>query len=531
MANVQLSEYMARRSALIQEDRSLRRENALLTTLTDAEKRADGIVRKIREDEANTVWKDENIPNVFPGMGFLTCKDVIDKTQVFKLIQKMPKGALLHAHLDATVHKTILMKLAYEHPEIHISAPEGVTLTNLSSNVPLLQVFSQPQFTGTASVSANTGYQAGSWIPLSVARVSFDTALGGPEGFDKWLYGTMTINPSEAYGTHNTVKKIWEKFLSTFRATTGLFYYRPIYRKYIRQFLIESIDDGISYMEPRINFINKFMWGESGEQNVPHREWLLDFDEIVKEVKAEMKNQGREDDFIGAKVIYTTVRVITPEEMTWYTEDVIALKQEFPHLIAGFDIVGDENIAHPLTDYLPQLLVFNEKVRSQGLDLPLILHAGETLSDGGEPDNNMYDAILLGTKRIGHGYSIVKHPKLMQICRDQQIALEICPISNEILRLTPSIPAHPLPIVINQGIPVALNSDDPAVFGAMGLSYDFYQVLVSSEISGIITLAQMARDSLSFSTLSESEKGLALASWERRWSKFVDEVGSLDVSE
>ena len=145
------------------------------------------------------------------------------------------------------------------------------------------------------------------------------------------------------------------------------------------------------------------MWDESGEQRVPHREWLIDFDQIVNEVKEEMKSRGRENEFIGAKIIYTTVRVIAPERMEWYTKDVIALKQEFPHIIAGFDIVGDENVALPLTDYLPQLLAFNEEVKTLGLDLPLLLHAGETLSDGGSPDNNMYDAILLGTKRIGHG--------------------------------------------------------------------------------------------------------------------------------
>jgi adenosine deaminase CECR1 len=44
-------------------------------------------------------------------------------------------------------------------------------------------------------------------------------------------------------------------------------------------------------------------------------------------------------------------------------------------------------------------------------------------------------------------------------------------------RLTSSMPAHPLPILINQGVPVALCSDDPAVFGNMGLSFDFFQVV------------------------------------------------------
>jgi hypothetical protein len=55
---------------------------------------------------------------------------------------------------------------------------------------------------------------------------------------------------------------------------------------------------------------------------------------------------------------------------------------------------------------------------------------------------------------------------------------------------------HPLPAVLNQGVPVTLNSDDPAVFGTRGLSYDYFQVLVSSETTGLITLAQMARDSI-----------------------------------
>jgi adenosine deaminase CECR1 len=65
-----------------------------------------------------------------------------------------------------------------------------------------------------------------------------------------------------------------------------------------------------------------------------------------------------------------------------------------------------------------------------------------------------------------------------------------------IQRFTSSMPMHPLPIILNQGVPVTLNSDDPSVFGAMGLSYDFFQVLVSSETTGLITLAQMARDSI-----------------------------------
>jgi adenosine deaminase CECR1 len=51
------------------------------------------------------------------------------------------------------------------------------------------------------------------------------------------------------------------------------------------------------------------------------------------------------------------------------------------------------------------LLRFKERVEQLGLDIPFIFHAGETLGDGTHADMNLYDAILLGTKRIGHAYA------------------------------------------------------------------------------------------------------------------------------
>jgi len=70
----------------------------------------------------------------------------------------------------------------------------------------------------------------------------------------------------------------------------------------------------------------------------------------------------------------------------------------------GFDLVGHEDALHPLIYYIKPLLWFRERQREEGVDIPFIFHAGETLGDGTEADINLYDAILLGTKRIGHGY-------------------------------------------------------------------------------------------------------------------------------
>ena len=49
-----------------------------------------------------------------------------------------------------------------------------------------------------------------------------------------------------------------------------------------------------------------------------------------------------------------------------------------------------------------------------------------------DTDINIIDAILLGAKRIGHGYAIVKHPEAKKLARHKNIPLEICPISNQV---------------------------------------------------------------------------------------------------
>ena len=70
-----IQDYFSRRAALIQEDKSLRRENNSLQSLTKNELAADKIVRDIRAEEAVSIWgvEHDEFPHLFPGMEFLTC--------------------------------------------------------------------------------------------------------------------------------------------------------------------------------------------------------------------------------------------------------------------------------------------------------------------------------------------------------------------------------------------------------------------------------------------------------------------------
>ena len=122
-------------------------------------------------------------------------------------------------------------------------------------------------------------------------------------------------------------------------------------------------------------------------------------------------------------------------------------------------------------------------------DSPFFFHAGECLGDGDETDQNLFDAILLGTRRIGHGFSLYKHPLLTEMVKTKRIMVESCPISNEILRLTSSIKAHPLPALLARGVPCALSNDDPAILGQRGngVTDDFWQALQGWENLGLVS--------------------------------------------
>lgn len=54
---------------------------------------------EIRAREREAIWKAE--PELFPGLHFLTAKGTIERTELFDVLRRMPKGALLHGHMDA----------------------------------------------------------------------------------------------------------------------------------------------------------------------------------------------------------------------------------------------------------------------------------------------------------------------------------------------------------------------------------------------------------------------------------------------
>ncbi len=94
------------------------------------------------------------------------------------------------------------------------------------------------------------------------------------------------------------------------------------------------------------------------------------------------------------------------------------------------------------------------------IGLPSIPHAGETV--GAESIRGALHS--LNAIRIGHGVRCLEDPALVAELRSRQIPLEVNPTSNVCLHVAPSFEQHPLPRLIDEGLYVTINSDDPALF-------------------------------------------------------------------
>ncbi|WFF40324.1 adenosine deaminase [Salinicola endophyticus] len=99
--------------------------------------------------------------------------------------------------------------------------------------------------------------------------------------------------------------------------------------------------------------------------------------------------------------------------------------------------------------------------RAKALGIPRVAHAGE---EG--PAAYIREALdELDVCRIDHGVACLQDAALVERLRQMQMPLTVCPLSNVRLKVVAEMTDHPLPQMLEQGLKVTLNSDDPAYFG------------------------------------------------------------------
>jgi adenosine deaminase CECR1 len=550
---------------------------------------ACAIVDQIRFEEQQTLWTKEyedslirQHVDVFPGMMFSLAKDRMERSKLWKIVSKMPKGALLHCHLEAMVDLDWALEEAFKLPGVCIIS-DG-PLSSPAERLKTRFSFTYSKIAAKDDVSVwSDSYEPKTPVLLTTAADSF--LDGSRKGFVDWVRSRTTITSEEHLKHHEGPNEAWRKFLSCFPILGSLIYYEPIYRKFVWRMCKQLLDDGVNYVDMRSAFYTPYRCAEADEWDKDSFNMLAHMEDEIEAFKKSEEGKG----FWGGRMIWTTIRqldkraviesrsyhvhqpisnrhlffpiyktMLLPyikiifEKLTNITlgmKQCIDMKLEFPDLICGYDLVGQEDLGRPLSDLAPELFWFRKTCAESGVDIPFFFHAGETLGDGDSTDENLFDAIILGTRRIGHGFSLYKHPLLIDMVKEKRILIESCPISNEALRLCGSIMSHPLPALIARGVPCSLCNDDPSILGqgAMGMSHDFWQALQGWENLGLAGLGSLAENSVrwaSFQDYSTQEwvkdvkdgtmgKGIRakrLKEWIGQWERFcawiVEEYGS-----
>jgi adenosine deaminase len=248
------------------------------------------------------------------------------------------------------------------------------------------------------------------------------------------------------------------------------------------------------------------MWAylkTSSEQNVRHAEIFFDPQthtdrgipfEVVINGLTRAKEDAEAQLGITSELILCFLRHLSPEAA------LKTLEMAYPYRdkILGVGLDSSEKGRPPslFTD------VFR-KAKEQGYKI--VAHAGE---EG--PAEYVWEAIrLLDVQRIDHGVRSIDDPELIDYLVEKQIALTVCPLSNIKLCVFDEMGQHNIKQLLDLGVRVTINSDDPAYFGGY-MNENFLATQAGLDLS-LKDLYQISRNAVDASFISAERRSQLLA--------------------
>jgi adenosine deaminase CECR1 len=411
--------------------------------------------------------------------GFYSAKQKIAATPIFKALEAMPKGGLLHCHDLAIGSAWLLVDMALASPDCYVYWGE--------SNERFLK--GQLHFYKANEVPG--GFMLAKDLEKLIPR------------FREVLYDLLTFDDLEV----KNAKDIWGPFEEQFRMRLGFMHYAPVMVPYFVSAFDSLVNTGIQHVELRSIL-------SDGMYDLEHPSGYYNIDSMVvvfKKAKAIIQKKHPE---FSLKIIHSGIRFPPAYAVRADLAKAYRLKKSHPDMIVGYDLVGQEDAGLPTLRHLDCCWLKRDSLAAAyGVDVPLLLHDGESVWPR---NDNLLDAVLLDVKRIGHGFNLFRYPQLEQRVKEAGICVEISPLSNFILGYSDDLRNHHGLGYHRRGIAISLNNDDPSIFAYHGTTYDFWVAAVAWGMD-LDEIKKLAHNSLEYSMLGDVEKQKAIASWEQRW--------------
>jgi len=238
------------------------------------------------------------------------------------------------------------------------------------------------------------------------------------------------------------------------------------------------------------------------EQNIVHTEIMFDpqshtdrgiaFETIIHGISKACQRAEKEYG-ISSFLIMSYLRHLTEESAF----EILEMSKSYKHLIKAVGLDSSER-GHP-----PSKLkrVFEASVKEGYIPLA---HAGE---EG--PAEYIWEALdILNIQRIDHGNRCLEDENLIKEILKRDLALTVCPLSNKALQVVQDLKKHPLKQMIDLGLKVTVNSDDPAYFGGH-LIANFEAMAEALNLSKE-DIIHLVRNSFQYSLLDRAPKQLLL---------------------
>ena len=269
----------------------------------------------------------------------------------------------------------------------------------------------------------------------------------------------------------------FSNFLDKFK-TLRLFYKSPdVIDRVTREAVEDAAKDNVRYLELR--FTPVALSRAEGFPLHDVMEWVVN---SAKEAAKKYK--------VKVGLIASVNRHESPElaeQVVWLAADYIK------DGLTGVDLAGNE--AEFKSD--PFHGIFKEAKQT---GLHVTIHAGEW-----GPAENVCDAILnLGAERIGHGVRVMEDDTVVALAKERGTVFEVCVTSNYQSGVVKSLPAHPLPRMLEAGLKVTVNTDDPSV-SRITLSHEYQHVCEDLKVP-ISQLRQSVVNAAQASFLGDDEK-------------------------